>query len=115
MPNTFHTLLSELSRALGKRRGMQIYGCIPLILYRTGICLYLAYKQLYSSLKDYTSGLSLICFSVLRGYCFGVLPVFLMYRIARLSSKGWQVTVRTSSSSRFNVLEGFVDSPTSSS
>ena len=49
----------------------------------------------FASSFCYTSGLSLMSFG-LRGYCFGVLPVFLMYRIARLSSKVGRVTVRTS-------------------
>ena len=66
------------------------------------------------TIKDYTNGLSLISFG-LRGYCFGVLPVFLMYRIARLSSKVGSVTVRTSSIFAFNVLRALLDSPTSSS
>ena len=62
----------------------------------------------------YNNGLSLISLGFL-GYFPGVVPVFLMYTIARLSSNVGKVTVLTSSMDAFNVLRALSDSPTSSS
>ena len=90
---------------------MQILDLHPL-LYRYQLLSIIRYYVI--ALLDYTSGLSLISFG-LRGYCLGVLPFFLMYRIARLSSKVGSVTVRTSSILAFSVLRALLDSPTSSS
>ena len=86
----------------------------PLVIYIGQYLFILCLQATIFPFKDYTSGLSLISFG-LRGYCLGVLPVFLMYRIARLSSKVGSVTVRTSSSLAFSVLSALLDSPTSSS
>ena len=94
-----------------KRKRMQILGLHPL-LYRYQLFSIIRYYEI--ALISYTNGLSLISFG-LRGYCLGVLPIFLMYRIARLSSKVGSVTVRTSSIFAFNVLRALLDSPTSSS
>ena len=88
---------------------MQILGLHPL-LYRYQLFSIIRYYEI--ALISYTNGLSLISFG-LRGYCLGVLPIFLMYRIARLSSKVGSVTVRTSSIFAFNVLRALLDSPTS--
>ena len=90
---------------------MQILDLHPL-LYRHQLFSIIRYYEI--ALISYTNGLSLISFG-LRGYCLGVLPIFLMYRIARLSSKVGSVTVRTSSIFAFNVLRALLDSPTSSS
>ena len=97
-----------------KRKRMQIYDLHPLVIYIGQYLFILCLQANIIPFKDYTSGLSLISFG-LRGYCLGVLPVFLMYRIARLSSKVGRVTVRTSSSLAFSVLSALLDSPTSSS
>ena len=64
--------------------------------------------------KNHTNGLSLISFGF-RGYCFGVFPVFLIYMIARLSSKVGRVMVLTSSIVAFSMLRALLDSLTSSS
>ena len=93
---------------------MQIIDLHPLVVYIRRDLFILCLQATIFPFKDYTNGLSLISFG-LRGYCFGVLPVFLMYRIARLSSKVGRVTVRTSSILAFNMLRALLDSPTSSS
>ena len=93
---------------------MQNYDLHPLVIYMGQYLFIFGLQATIFPFKDYTSGLSLMSFG-LRGYCFGVLPVFLIYRIARLSSKVGRVTVRTSSSLAFSVLSALFDSPTSSS
>ena len=56
---------------------MQIIDLHPLVVYIRRDLFILCLQATIFPFKDYTSGLSLISFG-LRGYCLGVLPVFLM-------------------------------------
>ena len=118
-PLLAHTLLMALRRPIGRSQTRPVEAFVitenknrPFQKRFRAPRSAVAYRLLGWSI--FYNGLSFISFGFL-GYFPGVVPVFLMYTIARLSSNVGKVTVLTSSMDAFNVLRALSDSPTSSS